>query len=121
MISTDIAVLDPKERELLDESFHSERLARRIRGVLFSAGIVLVAVVTFGEYGLTTPWFAAIAVAILLVSAVEKCVYHQTMANYESLIRKLVHRIERLEGVPLTPSDGQPSHARPSVVRVRVS
>jgi hypothetical protein len=109
MKKADIKILDERERDLLDESFRSEKLFRRVRGIVFSSAVVLVALISFADYGLSASWFAAIAGTILAVSAIEKVLYHRTMASYESLIRKLVHRVEQLEGEPLTPHDAVPT------------
>lgn len=100
--------LNEPEYALLGGSFHPQRLQRRARGVILSAAVMLVGVVVLLQYGLTVPWFAALTIAVLMVSATEKILYHRQMQTYESLITKLTHRIERLEGVPLTPQNGEP-------------
>lgn len=83
-------------------------MQRRIRGIILSGLVALVGVLTLAYTGLTVPWFAALTVAVLLVSALEKVTYHRTMQDYESLIIKLTHRIEQVEGQPLTPENGEP-------------
>jgi hypothetical protein len=47
---------------------------------------------------------------ILVVSAVEKVSYARTMLHYKSLVRKLVHRVEELEGSKPTAMDSHPAH-----------
>jgi len=115
MIQPDIAMLTDRERELLDDSFYRQAMARRVRGIFLSTFVVLTAVVLFGQWGLSVPWFAAIAGTILVISAAEKVSYQNTMLTYESVIRKLVHRVEALEGVQLTPDETRPS----SIVKIQ--
>ncbi len=109
MIRTDIEELTEKERATLDDSFAAAR--RRARGVLMSALAVLVVIFLFFQLGVSEAWFAGMALTLLVVSAIEKVSYQRTMIAYESLIRKLVHRVESLEGVPLTPDDAKPSES----------
>ncbi len=45
-------------------------------------------------------------------SRIEKFTHHRAMAGYETLIRKLAHRVERLEGLQRTPMHGDPGVAR---------
>ena len=110
----DIQGLAEKERELLNDSFHPQKLQRRVRGIVWSAVAVLIAMVAFAEFGLSVPWFAAVAAAILIISAIEKATYHHTMQAYESLIMKLTHRIEQLEHAQLTPENANPVPDAPS-------
>ena len=47
---------------------------------------------------------------------IEKITYARALAGYRTLVQKLVHRVERLEGVTLTPDYGHPSEsARPAL------
>ena len=112
MLTSDIEILNKKERELLSHSFHPERLHRRIRGGVLSAVVVLVTVIAFLQYSITAPWFAAVTIAVVTISAIEKVMYHRTMQVYESLIFKLTHVVEHLEGVSLTPQDAEPTQSR---------
>jgi hypothetical protein len=109
MIKSDISMLTESERELLDHSFHPEQMDRRTRGIMLSVLVVVAAVTSLGVYGLSAEWFAGVTIAVLAVSTLEKILYQRAMLNYESLIRKLVHRVEKLEGVKLTPENTDPS------------
>lgn len=115
MIRADINMLTAREAQLLDGSFQPSRARRRWRGVLLSSSVFLLGLWAFGELGLTAPWFAAVACMVLVVSAIEKFTYQAEMTAYETLIRKLVNRIEALEGVPPTHAEGRPTvSARPN-------
>ena len=109
MIREDINMLTDEERGMLDDSFATEADARRTRSVLFSSGAAVLGLFLFGQLGLSVGWFASMAAAILTISVVEKFSYQRTMLSYESLIRKLVHRVEDLEGVPQSLDDSRPS------------
>lgn len=103
MLNTDIKDLTSHERRALDDAFHEGTSPRRTRGVILSAAVVLAGVVLFTYFGASIVFLAGLTVATLVVSASEKLVYQRNMEAYESLIRKLVNRVERLEGVPQTP------------------
>lgn len=104
MLNTDIKDLTSHERRALDDAFHEGTSPRRTRGVILSALVVLSGVVLFTYFGASIIFLAGLTVATLIVSASEKLVYQRNMEAYESLIRKLVNRVEALEGVPQTPS-----------------
>lgn len=108
MNKDDISELTRDEREILFESFERAAATRRIRGVLLSTGAVLVGIFLLLQLGLSAHWFAVMALTLLGISAGEKISYQRRMRVYEALIVKLVHRVERLEGVPLTPDDASP-------------
>lgn len=109
MIRSDIEGLTEQERATLDDSFERAAARRRARGVGMSALAVLVGLFLFFQLGFSQAWFAGLALTLLIVSGIEKISYQRTMKDYESLIRKLVHRIENLEGVPLTPDNARPT------------
>lgn len=103
MLNTDIKDLTSHERRALDDAFHEGTSPRRTRGVILSALVVLAGVALFTYFGASIIFLAGLTVATLIVSASEKLVYQRNMEAYESLIRKMVNRLERLEGVPQTP------------------
>ena len=94
---------------MLADSFEAE--TRRTRSVLWSTGLLLIAVILAATSGFGVTLLGILAALVLLVAAVEKISYQRKMAHHESLARKLVHRIERLEGVSLTPSQADPARA----------
>jgi hypothetical protein len=109
MRKEDINMLDEIERKTLDLSFHVERQQRRVRGFVWSGVAVLVAVVLFWQLGLSRGWLALLAATILGISIAEKVTYQAAMRRYEAVIRKLVRRVEQLEGVAPTPDESDPS------------
>jgi type II secretory pathway component PulM len=104
MLNTDISDLTSHERRVLQDAFHEGTSPRRTRGVILSAGVVLLGVVLFTAFGASIIFLAGLTVATIVVSSSEKLVYQRNMEAYESLIRKLVNRLEKAEGVPETTS-----------------
>lgn len=113
MLKQDILALSPREKRVLVDSFYEGVSPRRVRGVVLSVLIVLVGVVLFVSFSAGEIFLAGLTIATVLVSAAEKLVYQRSMVAYESLVRKLVNRVETLEGVELTPI--VPSAADPGV------
>jgi hypothetical protein len=103
MLKTDIKDLSSHERRALEDAFHEGTSPRRTRGVILSAVVVLSGVVLFVAFGVSILFLAGLTVATLIVSSFEKLVYQRNMESYESLIRKLVNRVEVVEGVPRSP------------------
>lgn len=104
MLKTDIKDLTSQERRALDDAFHEGTSPRRTRGVVLSAAVVLTGVILFTAFGASLIFLAGLTVATLAVSTAEKLVYQRNMESYESLIRKLVNRLETAEGVPASPT-----------------
>ncbi len=102
MLNTDIKDLSGHERRVLQDAFHEGNSPRRTRGALLSAFVLLTGVVLFAYFGASIVFLVGLTVATLVVSTWEKLVYQRNMAAYESLIRKLANRLEKLEGVPQT-------------------
>ncbi len=111
MQQDDINELTDEEREVLADSFDKGAETRRWRSVLWSTGLLLIAVILATTSGFGVPLLGILAASVLLVAGVEKISYGRKMAHHESLTRKLVHRIERLEGRTLTPSQADPARA----------
>ncbi len=110
MLIQDIRRLDKGERRALDESFHPELTKRKPRGIALSALVALTGVVLFAWFGVGAAFFAGLTGATVLVSAIEKITYQRAMLRYESVIRKLVNRVEVLEGVPQSPPTAKDSN-----------
>ena len=95
-------MLSEDEQRVLDLSFQPGLTERRMRNILINFFLALTALVLFVAYRIGVIWMSGVAAAILIVSAVEKVSYARAMLDYKSLVRKLVHRVEELEGSPPT-------------------
>ncbi len=103
MLKEDVATMNDREREALQLSFHPNMTTRKVRTIVLSSGLVALGIALFALFGAGIELLAGISVATIAVSAVEKLTYTRAMTRYESLVRKLVHRLESLEGTPLSP------------------
>jgi uncharacterized protein (DUF58 family) len=113
MQGSDIQKLGARERHVLELSFQPKLSEKRIRNIALLTLMAVVGLALFTIYGASVGAIAALAFVVLLVSAVEKISYSREMMEYKSLVRALVHRIEALEGVEPTPTEGHPAaHAR---------
>ena len=109
MEDQDVVKLDKSERKLLDLSFETGFSESRIRNIVINLGFASAAVILAAVYGIRVPWLVAFSVAILVISAIEKISYARTLLHYDSLVRKLVHRVEQLEGTRPTAFGSQPA------------
>jgi len=109
MQELDIKMLNPEEQRVLNLSFYPGLTEKRIRNVALSGLIAAVAVGLFATYGLGLTAIAAMAIVILLISAAEKVLYAREILRYKALVRKLVHRVEGLEGTAFTPLESRPT------------
>jgi Flp pilus assembly protein TadB len=98
MENRDLTMLTEAEQKVLDLSFQPGLSERRMRNIAINAFLVLVALVLFVAYQVGVIWISGVATAILVVSAVEKFSYARVMLDQKSLVRKLVNRVEQLEG-----------------------
>lgn len=98
MQERDVLSLDENERKLLDLSFQTGLHTKRIRHVALDVAVVSALVIVATAYGLHAGWLAALAVALLIVTGLEKVSQARTLLHYRTLVRKLVHRVEQLEG-----------------------
>lgn len=89
--------LTSRERRVLDDAFDATNSPRRTRGLILSALVVVTGVVLFTTFGASLIFLAGLTVATLAVSTSEKFVYQRNMEAYESLIRKLVDRLEKAD------------------------
>jgi hypothetical protein len=100
----DVKAFDDTERHLLDGSFAPDQIQRRMRTIVVVSALVAAIVAFFGFWQPTPAAMMTVAFLVyVVVVTIEKLVFAQTILRFESLTRKLVHRIESLEGVPLTP------------------
>ena len=102
----DIQNLGPRERELLELSFHSGLKERRVRNVVLSALMLFVGLLLFSSYGVGLLALTAIALVIVVVSALEKISHAREILLYKSLVRALVHRLEEVQGIETTDLGG---------------
>jgi hypothetical protein len=105
----DVMMLNENEKRLLDLSFQPGLTEKRVRNILINFFLALVALLSFTSYGIGLLWLAAMAGTILVVSAVEKVSYAREMLHYKALVRKLVHRVEELEGSQPTAMGSHPA------------
>jgi len=94
---------------VLDLSFQPGLSERRMRTILINAFLVLVALALFVTYRIGVIWISGVAASILVVSAVEKISYAKAMLHHKSLVRKLVNRVEQLEGTTPTALGSHPA------------
>ena len=109
MQDQDVMALDESERKLLDLSFQRGRVEGRIRNIVFDVAVTSAVVIVATAYGLRTGWLAAVAVALLIIAGLEKISYARGAMHYTTLVRKLVHRIEDLEGIQQTALGAHPA------------
>jgi hypothetical protein len=107
----DVMMLDRDEKQVLDLSFQPGLTEKRVRNIVINFFLVLTALLLFTSYGIGLVWLTGMAGVILVVSAVEKISYARTMLHYKSLVRKLVHRIEELEGSRPTALGSHPARS----------
>jgi hypothetical protein len=109
MQDQDVMALDESERKLLDLSFQRGIAERRIRNIVFDVAVTSTVVILATAYGLRTGWLAAVAVALLVIAGLEKISYARAVMHYNTLVRKLVHRVEQLEGTQQTGLGAHPA------------
>jgi pimeloyl-ACP methyl ester carboxylesterase len=118
----DIQNLGQRERELLELSFQSGSKEKRVRNAVLSALMLFVGLLLFSSYGVSLLALTAIALVIVVVSAIEKISYAREIVTYKSLVRALVRRLEEAEGIEMTPSRGHPAErAKLAAESTRVS
>ena len=106
MKPSDVRAFDDVEKHLLEGSFVPDQIQRRMRTIVVVSVLVAAVVVFFGFWSAMTARMMTVAFLVYIaVATIEKLVFAQTILRFESLVRKLVHRVESLEGVPLTPDE----------------
>ncbi len=86
------------ERYVLHRSFDVRLTRRRLRLVLLSAAVLIVALVVFSPLVRSWKFLLFFSVAYVAITAWERVGYARTILVYKGLIRKLVDRIDELEG-----------------------
>jgi hypothetical protein len=109
MEDRDVTMLTEDEQRALDLSFQPGLTEKRMRNIAINFFLGLIALVLFAAYRIGLEWISGVAAAILVVSAIEKVSYSRAMLHYKSLVRKLVHRVEQLEGTNPTALGSHPA------------
>jgi hypothetical protein len=94
---------DEFEKELLDGSFNPAPVYKRMRTIVVLSVMVAGLVVAFASWKPAIAILTVVFVAYVAIVTAEKLSYSYTILRFESLVRKLVRRVEALEGVQLTP------------------
>jgi len=112
----DIQTLESGERRLLDAAFDPQAGARQARNIMLDGLLLVIFGAAVAAWSLTEGFLLVVLVAYVGFSIIEKITYARALGGYRTLVQKLVHRVERLEGVTLTPDYGHPSDsARPAL------
>lgn len=109
MKKTDIQMFTEEETRVIDNSFDRESLPSRFRNIILGAFFATAVALGLMAYQASAGFLAGVAILYVAIAALEKVSYVRTQMHSRAAIRKLVHRIERLEGVPVTPDNAQPS------------
>ncbi len=109
MREEDISELTPEEQSLLDQSFKPGLTEKRMRNIIVGTVMVGTTVALLAIFGAGITTMTLIALMVAVVSMVEKLSYARSMLLHKSLVRKLVHRIEHLEGDKETALEAEPT------------
>jgi hypothetical protein len=109
MRKTDIDMLNHDEAQAVDDSFDSVTFPARIGSILLGTFLAICVVLALLVLEASAGVIAAAFAVVLAISTLEKASYARAQMNAEAAIRKLVHRIEDLEGVPSTPDNAKPT------------
>jgi uncharacterized heparinase superfamily protein len=107
----DILTLESGERKLLDAAFDPQAGARQARNIMLDGLLLAIFGAAVAAWSLTEGLILAVLIAYVAFSIIEKITYARALGGYRSLVQKLVHRVERLEGVTLTPDTGHPTES----------
>jgi hypothetical protein len=96
--AVDPTLFDPKERECLDASFRADETTRLMRNVVL--GAVVLAALALYLWIIASEWALAGMLLVLIVAAVlDKARRVRETMRYRSVVRRLTHQLEDLEGV----------------------
>jgi hypothetical protein len=90
--------LSAGERYVLERSFDVQLTRRRLRLVVVSALVLIVALVVLSPILRSWQFLLFFSVAYVAVTAWERVGYARAILTYKGLIQKLVGRVEELEG-----------------------
>ena len=109
MTRKDLELLNDRELEIVDNSFDEDGGWIRFRNsFLVAFGVAAMLVVLF-EAGASNGIVLMAFGGFLIVSTVEKLTYVRYQMDSRGAMRRLIHRLERVEQVPLTPVNARPS------------
>ncbi|NIR45184.1 MAG: hypothetical protein GWN99_12440 [Gemmatimonadetes bacterium] len=86
------------ERYVLQRSFDVPLTRRKLRLVVVSAAVLIVALVVFSPILRSWEFLLFFSVAYVGITAWQRVGYARTILVYKGLVRKLVDRIDELEG-----------------------
>ncbi len=116
MTKTDLESLNDRELEIVDNSFDEDGGWIRFRNSFLVAFGVAAMLVVLYETGASTGVVLMAFAGFLIVSTVEKLTYVRYQMDSRGAMRRLIHRLERVEHVPLTPVNARPSQ-KPALPR----
>lgn len=105
----DMEMFTEEEIKAVDNSFDRYSLPARFRNVLLGAFIAAALAVVLVVLDASATTLAIAFVGYVAIVTLEKVSYVKTEMTTRSTVRKLVRRIENLEGVAMTPDNSQPS------------
>lgn len=109
MRKIDVDMLTNEEAQIVDDSFDRGGLPSRFRNIILGAFLATAVALTLLALEASAGTVAAALIIFVAIASLEKISYARTQMNSRGAIRKLVHRIEDLEGVPSTPDDAKPT------------
>ncbi len=105
----DFDQLTEDETKIVDNSFDSNSIPNRFRNIMLGAIAMAALGVGLHTFGASRLSITSTFVFFVAVVFFEKTTALRTQLNSRTAIRKLVHRIEQLEGLPATPDNAEPS------------
>jgi len=117
MKPADIVQLNELEKKLLEASFDPDYDERKTWRIVVDSTIVAVIVISLAVWSAPPILFVVVTLTYLLVATLEKASWQRQLLGYRSVVQKLVHRVEALEGIPLTPDGVSPTVHDPPVPR----
>lgn len=109
MLKEDLDTFTNDEKTELDDSFAPRGLAWR-SGQTIAGGILMIgAALALYYFDVSRLVLTGALVMYALVFTIEKLSYARALVGARSTVRKLVRRVEDLEGVQQTPDNAQPS------------
>jgi ABC-type iron transport system FetAB ATPase subunit len=109
MQQQDFDQLTETETKIVDDSFDRDSIPTRFRNIVLGTILIAALAVALHAFGASRLSITSTFVFFVTVVLLEKITALRTQMNSRSTIRKLVHRVEQLEGLPATPDNAEPS------------